>query len=327
MLIGIQELSTTIKILFAFILLIQCGVGQNKISHLEFTHPIYGTSFTAILYHENKKILNQLKPALTQKLIELEKIFSTYIINSELNQLAELPIHQSKTISDELFECLTISQNVYQNSQGRFDPSIAYWTNAWKKARGNIGKGITVDHLPNYNFSDLHLTQPNRVNYKNKAFALDLGGIAKGYALDQLAKILQANQCIIFYLSLGGEVLLGKAPPNQKHWRIACEGPNRRVTHYLELSEMAVSSSGSSYQFLYRDGKKISHLYHPKNQISSNNPDIAYIIATKSSYADAWATVLQVSGSTNILNPLPSGIKWGGLLTNQGWRETTGPLP
>lgn len=321
-------MNTTIKFLFALILLLQSGAGQDEsLAHLQFSLPKYGTAFQAVLFHENENQLEQLKVLLLDKLNHLELVFSSYNKDSELNHLALTQATHNIKLSDDLYACLAISQDVFIKSSGLFDPSVGSWTQLWKKARGQIGMNFNGQEVIKNDFNKLILLEHRFAYFENDAFLIDLGGIAKGYVLDQCAIILNEHNCIRFYLSLGGEVMVGKGPPGKDGWTIACEGPGRKVVTYLNLSEKALSSSGSSYQFIWRDGKKISHIYQPDNGKSSDHPNVAYVIAQQSSHADAWATVLQIKGSTNILKMARPEIEWGGLLSKQGWSETTGDLP
>lgn len=326
MLIGIRELNTTIKFLFATLLLLQSGVGQIKRpAQLQISVAKYGTTFQAMLYHSDERILQGLKRKLLQKIDQLEIIFSTYLEESELNQMTKYPACQPIKLSPDLYHCIQIAQQVHRESQGLFDPSIGNWTDHWKKARGDLSLPFHQE-FKKVDFLSLTLHEQQEVKFDKSIFKIDLGGIAKGYVLDSLADILKKHECKRFFLSLGGEIIVGAPPPNMSHWRIACEGPDRQVVTYLELSEMALSSSGSSYQFIWRDGKKFSHLYQPLQKRASHHPEIAYVMAPKSCYADAWATAVQINGCSNILKGIAE-IEWGGLLSHQGWQDTTGELP
>ena len=119
-------------------------------------------------------------------------------------------------------------------------------------------------------------------------------------------------------ISLGGEFLFGNAPPNKTAWTLKLEAPNRKAKETLMLKNTALSSSGSSYQFYYRDGHILSHLLNPIDQSSPNNTYIAYVKSQSSETADAWATTLALLGK-NGFPLLKKEQLEGGLLGNEGW--------
>lgn len=217
---------------------------------------------------------------------------------------------------------MAIARTVYRDSGKIFNPAVAAWTSKWKESRGDLSKPLPAHQLECPDFGEVLLNeQTMQLSFKNKAFALDLGGIAKGFILDELASQLKASGCRVFLLALGGEICAGQAPPGADSWPVKLEGPSRKVVASLKLCNEALSASGSSYQFLWRDGERISHLYHPLNKQSSIQSDIAYTRAKSSAIADAWATVLQIEGKAIFLK-WPQEL-WGGLLNDEGWVMTS----
>ena len=301
------------------------GYGDD-LKVIQINIPKYGTAFKAKLYHKNKKTLDLLNIKIIEEIDRLEMIFSTYQTTSELNSIVNIKPNQSFNLSSELFECLQIAQSIYKKSDSVFNPAVAPWTKQWKLARGDLSI-IDFKSKHRFNFLEIELSQGKlAAKFLNDVFPIDLGGIAKGYVLDHLAKLLKKENCTRYILSLGGEILTGQPPPNKFFWKIPCEGPDRTIIAEIKLINRALSISGSSYQFLWRNGERISHLYNQKSNKASQNKSIAYVIGERSSHTDAWATVLSINGP-DTFQQWDHQIEWGGLLSNEGWEYKSGDLP
>ena len=124
---------------------------------------------------------------------------------------------------------------------------------------------------------------------------IDLGGIAKGYALDLAGKALREAGATSGMVDVGGDVLaIGRRPDGQP-WRIGVKHPFQEgILTVLELADQAVATSGVQQRFYEIDGKRYSHIVDPRTGLPAEEAPSVTVIAADGLTADAWGTVLSV---------------------------------
>src|SRR5262249_33303853 len=128
---------------------------------------------------------------------------------------------------------------------------------------------------------------------------LDLGGIAKGYAVDAALTVLQARGIRRALVSRGGDMAVSGPPPGQHGWRIegapldATNAPSRRV---VSLTHARLATSGDVFQRLEIDGRRYSHIVDPHTGLGLIDHSLVTIIAPDCTTADGLATAVSVLG-------------------------------
>jgi thiamine biosynthesis lipoprotein len=143
------------------------------------------------------------------------------------------------------------------------------------------------------------------VQFAVDGMRLDLGGIAKGYAVDKAVEAMQTCGAIGGMVDLGGDIRCFGAPlKGRTHWVIGLQNPNsdkdiagRDVMLKLQLANGAVATSGDYQQFVLIEGKRYSHIINRKTGTSTEGLSSVTIIANNATDADALATALSVMGA------------------------------
>jgi thiamine biosynthesis lipoprotein len=153
---------------------------------------------------------------------------------------------------------------------------------------------------PSHHYLELD-TERLRVR-KLAEVTLDLSGIAKGFGVDELARVLHAHGIGHFLVSIDGELRASGGKPDGTPWRVAVEKPNvgsREAEGILELTDGAVATSGDYRHFVDVDGVRYAHTIDPRRQEPlSNGPAAVTVLAETCMAADAWATALLILGPT-----------------------------
>jgi thiamine biosynthesis lipoprotein ApbE len=158
---------------------------------------------------------------------------------------------------------------------------------------------------------------------------LDLGGIAKGYAVDEAMKVLKRAGFSRAMVVGGGEIAVGEAPPDTQGWKIALNGPgetNRLQEEYLVLSHANVSTSGDASQFVEVDGVRYSHVLDPRTGQALTTRRQVTVVAAEGMTADSCASAIGVLGPGPAVDRL---IAWGKLAvrcdeaSETGWKTWT----
>lgn len=139
----------------------------------------------------------------------------------------------------------------------------------------------------------------HRVGRKNQVVQIDLGGVAKGYAADEAARILEAGGFFNYYIDAGGDVYASGLNCQQQKWRIGIQSPldPQAVIRVAALSEQAMATSGNYEQYFQIGEKTYSHIFDPATGYPQEVVVSASVIAPTAEEADAYATALTVLGS------------------------------
>lgn len=127
---------------------------------------------------------------------------------------------------------------------------------------------------------------------------LDLGGIAKGYALDAALVVLRQHGAGRALLDAGGDLVLGDPPPGKPGWTVAIAPlePGAAPNQYLILSRVAVATSGDMFQFVEIDGRRYSHIVDPRTGMGLTDRSKVTVVAPDGATADSLATAVSVLG-------------------------------
>lgn len=167
-----------------------------------------------------------------------------------------------------------------------------------------------------------------QVTKKNAEVQIDLGAIAKGYAVDEARKVLLASGVSNALINVGGDIYaLGKR--NQQLWKIGIRHPRRAgILQVVELSDQAVSTSGDYEQCFFENGVRYHHIFDPRTGYPATNLMSVTVIENDATLADAYATAVFVLGEEGEGQLVAAGSKAkvlmvtssGQLILSDGWK-------
>jgi thiamine biosynthesis lipoprotein len=127
---------------------------------------------------------------------------------------------------------------------------------------------------------------------------LDLGGVAKGYIIDQALAVLRRRGLSTAMIEAGGDIVVGDPPPGARGWRISVPHDDPALSaRAAALVNAAISTSGDAEQFVEIGGRRYSHIVDPRTGLGSTTRALATVIAPRGAIADALATALAVVGA------------------------------
>lgn len=308
-------------------LVVACGNGQQpvstqsgaetKVALKEVVGEAQGTTYS-IKYSSEEVAESVLKPAVDSLLLDIDNSLSTWVptsLISELNNSEETEI----TFDDHFnyfTEVFKNSRKVYSETRGAFNPTVGPLSNAWGfgfKNREQMTPERVEALLPlvGFEYDDIRLTRkteesqssPERVLVKRDAkMELDFNAIAQGYSVDVLGRMLREMGIASYMIELGGEVLTSGLKPDGEKWRIGIDEPKetleeRSLNAVLELTDIAVATSGNYRKFYEIDGVKYAHTLDPKTGYPVKHGMLsATVLAATCWEADAMATAFMVMG-------------------------------
>jgi thiamine biosynthesis lipoprotein len=277
-------------------------IGENKLTHkrYEFADTLMGTRFRMILYANEADIAQVAAQKAFARLQALDSILSDYREDSEISQLSnKAGKDEAMRVSSDLYQVLSYALEVSKKSNGAFDVTAGALTKLWRRAfrqKEVPPQAEIAAARETAGFKNLKLYDDNSLRLLKPGTRLDLGGIAKGYAVDEAMKILKAAGITSALVDGGGDIATSNPPPGEMGWLIdKFVYKNGQVAaEPLVISNRAIATSGDTYRYLEWEGKRYSHILDPRTGMGTTSRKIVTVMAPTCMEADAWATAMSV---------------------------------
>ena len=258
-----------------------------------------GTRVSVELWHNNPQTSRNCSDRIFAEIHRIDALMSPYKSNSEISFINNNAAISAIEISAEMAAIIRRALYFSQLSNGAFDityASIGYRYDYRKKQQPSAAT-ISVS-LDSIDYRHIQLDK-QQIYFDNTGVRIDLGGIAKGYAVDRAFQI--ANDCGIAeaMISAGGDSrILGNK--RGKPWMIGIQHPRKKndIALVLPLSDTAVSTSGDYERFfIQEDGRRVHHIINPATGESANDSWSATVIGPDTLTTDALSTTVFVLGA------------------------------
>ncbi|MEX2531903.1 MAG: FAD:protein FMN transferase [Gemmatimonadota bacterium] len=302
-------------------------VASSDLERFEFAEVHMAMRVRIVLYAPDRVTASDAATAAFARIADLEDILSDYRTGSELRRLEERP-GEWVAASEELFTAMEAALEMARLTDGAFDPTVGPVSRLWRDARraGRLPSPFAIDSARALTgWEKLALDADRKaIRVGAPGMRLDLGGIAKGYILDEALHAAAVRGVDRVLLEAGGDIRVGAPPPRvygdtaPEGWRIrmgsgpasgearageADDAPAEVLPRELPpslarragaLREAALATSGSDAQFLEVDGVRYSHILDPRTGLGVTHHLTATVIAPTGMLADALATALSV---------------------------------
>ncbi|MHC4948709.1 MAG: FAD:protein FMN transferase [Planctomycetota bacterium] len=271
--------------------------GSATLRRFEDARVVMGVQARIILYGPDEAAARAAAVAAFDRLASLDAVMSDYRRDSELRRLGAASGRGPVAVSDDLFRVLARSQEIAAATDGAFDVTVGPFVELWRRAR-RTARAPADDALAaaaaRAGWRRLALDPETRtVDLAAERMSLDLGGIGKGFAADEVVRLLADrghDRCLV---DLGGDIACGRPPPGAEAWRVGLDdgGPD------LALRDgAAVATSGDTEQFVEIDGVRHSHVVDPRTGRALTRRRRVTVVAPDGATADALASALSVLG-------------------------------
>ncbi len=293
---------------FLFILLLAACDSNPSLTSLRLSGSTMGTTYNVTAVVESgfsTQIQDDLQLKIDTELSLINQLMSTYIADSDLMLLNAQPPGEWVSISAQLAEILALSIEVGDLTEGAFDITVGPLVEIW-----GFGAAITQDDLPDADtlsrlkeftgYQKLKLNELEKKAFKSEDIRLDLSAIAKGYAVDRVAQVLENEGIRSYLVEVGGEIRVHGNSARGEPWRIGIEVPSLmqgETQKAISVTNKGIATSGDYRNFFEVDGVRYSHTLDPrtgwpvKHQLAS-----VTVIAESSAKADSLATGFSVMG-------------------------------
>ncbi|WP_179348346.1 FAD:protein FMN transferase [Winogradskyella pacifica] len=254
-----------------------------------------GGDFKLIFYTSEKNNADLIANQTYLFVDSLNLIFSNYLKKSDISLLNRK--RKLKNASSQLIALLKLSQQAHKNTNGYFDISIKPLIDFWDKAEKNKRFPSKNSILKQQKFvglkSVLTITDSNDIFLARKS-ELDLGGIAKGYIIDEVYAFLKKKNITSFLIEAAGDIRVFGRPENTDFWNVGVSATNSNSYIVALKSGQAIATSGKTYRFRIIEGKKYSHIVNPKTLTPVSHNFTSSVIANSAVEADYLASTFNI---------------------------------
>lgn len=239
-------------------------------------------------------------------LYDINQSLSTFIETSLISEInSSRDTSSAHRVDQHFLAVFKTAKEVFEITQGAFNPAVGPLVRAW---------GFGADEPRNLDSAQVAVLQAlsdfaafyidysdGPVLRKRMAEAeLDFGAIAKGYAVDEIALLLESMGTVNYLVEIGGEVRAHGRHPEDRTWRIGIEKPleaSRELQAVVELNNASMASSGNYRNYYLRNGQKFVHTINPTTGYPEINSLLSVsVVAADCMTADAYATAFMVMG-------------------------------
>jgi FAD:protein FMN transferase len=298
--------SVTAKILACCCTLLAVACARSP-QELVLSGPAMGTTYTVRVAAPPASLDSaRLRTTIDDVLAQIDRSMSGYRDDSEVARFNASHSTQWYEVSADLAAVVQAALAISEKSGGAFDITVAPLVAAWGFGPSGVPKVLpNAEQLAqiaeSVGYRKLHVRlDPPALRKEVAELAIDLNGVAPGFAVDRLADRLLALHAESFMIDIGGEIRARGHNARGGPWHIAIERPvdtQRAPYAGVWLDGSSVSTSGEYRDYYERDGRRYSHTIDPRTrQPLDRAPGSVVVIAQSTALADGWATALNVLG-------------------------------
>jgi thiamine biosynthesis lipoprotein len=251
-----------------------------------------GTTYHMTVGTDDLNGVGGLKEKIEVRLEDINRVFSTYLEDSEISRFNALSNPGEKfRVSDDFIRVMKVGREIHRLSQGAWDGTVNPLVDLWgfgpnPRETKMPPAGAIKERLDSVGFDRIKIIAPNFIVKNSARITLDLNSIAKGFAVDQVSQLIAAGGFENYLVEIGGEVYAAGLRKDNKKWRIG-----------INKSNKAFATSGDYRNFFEIDRVRYSHVIDPHSGYPVSNGIVGVsIIADNCTLADGLATAIMVMG-------------------------------
>lgn len=286
------------------VLLAACG--DREVAVRTLAGYSMGTSYSVKLV-ATASDAERLDSTVRSRLEAVDQSMSTYLPRSDVSRFNAADVGVWVDVSVLTTEVVVLALDIAAASDGAFDPTIAPLVDLW-----GFGPQPRPDQVPTaqqieqlldqVGWSAIEVDKAGHRLRKEAQRELDLSGIAKGFAVDQVAEALAQAGVEAYLVEVGGELRFAGSKPGGEPWRVGIETPDsgaRSAYRILEVTEGAMATSGDYRNYYEEAGVRYSHTLDPSDGRPIHHSLVSVtVLADDCALSDAFATAMLVKGAT-----------------------------
>ena len=271
---------------------------QNGTRYQKLAGEIFSTTYH-IIYQCPDKLDSEIME-------ELQLVDNSLSPFNDTSIITHVNRNEPTELNDLFTEVFSLARKVSQQTDGAFDITVAPLVNAWGFGfkNGLTPDAHTIDSLKTLVGYDKVDIVGSKVRKQQHNTQLDCSAIAKGYACDRIARLLKSHDVENFMVEIGGELVTQGVSEKRVPWRVGVNKPvedplnvSSELQTILNVTNVAMATSGNYRNFYYKDGRRYAHTIDPKTGHPVEHSLLsATVLARTCAEADAYATAFMVMG-------------------------------
>jgi len=272
----------------------------TKGNWVNYKEPSMGTRTTGELFSDNQQQADSCSQRVFEEMKRIDQLMSPYIESRELYKINQQAALKNLRIIPELFKLIQRSIEFSELTSGAFDMTVASVGYLYNYREKQMPSDQQINaRLDAINYHNIQLNPDNySIHFSNKNTRIDLGGIAKGNAVDNAIKLLQECNIENALVSAGGDSrILGDK--NGRPWMVGIQhhrDKNKMVVN-MPLKNEAISTSGDYERFFVKEGIRYHHILMPSTGKSASQSWSVSVLGKESLATDALSTSMFVMGT------------------------------
>ena len=324
------------------------GMGKQKFTDYSFDY--FDTATTIIGYEKNEQAFAENMVWIKGLLREYHRLYDIYTQYKGLTNLASINARTAGdgpvTVDQRVIDLLLFAKEMYQETDGRVNIAMGSVLRIWhsyRKAGAKDPANATLPPMSQLEEASLYTNldsviiddEHNTVHLTDPNLYLDVGAIAKGYAIERIAQEMEARGISGYLLNVGGNIRTVGAKPDGSLWEAGIQNPDTQadLPHiaYLRLEQISLVTSGVYQRYYVVDGKRYHHIIDPDTLMPGENYLSVSVLTPHSGRADALSTALFLmspEAGLALIESLPdTEAQWvlpdGTILTSSGFTSHT----
>jgi thiamine biosynthesis lipoprotein len=254
--------------------------------------------------------------------LRLDRLLSVYDPESEISRINRTAGHGIQQVDPEVIEILKLSIAYSELTRGAFDVTIGPLVDLWMEAADRNAPPTAAELAAarqRVGANRISAVSGDEVSLAEQGMKLDLGGIAKGYALDRMLRLLERHGIESALLNFGqSSTWAVGAPAARAGWRLLIRGPKGRLVGLITLRDQALSVSGSQGQWFEIGGRRYGHIIDPRSGEPLMRTRQAVVVSQRAVLAEALSLALLVLDAETGLALVAAQPGCEGLLIESG---------
>ena len=309
---AVRQASGFIRVAGAVLLCLACHVAPSahgvpatdgELERHETARLSMGCVYSIAAYSTHRDTLSRTLDEALDEVDRIDRLMSHYRPDSPLSQLNRQAAHSAVPVDPELFDFIGQSLDYSRSTEGAFDITVGPLMKLWGFFQDD-GRVPTRRELVavrrRVGYRHVRLNAADRtIRFDTPGVELDLGGIAKGYAVDRVVGLLRQRGVRAALISAGGSTVYAiGAPPGRDDWQVSIQDPldPARVAFTVALRDRAVSVAGSSEKFFARGRTRYGHIMNPRTGRPVQGVLTVAVLAPTGTDGDALDDALFVRG-------------------------------
>ena len=337
-------IAVVICLLLSSVLLPSCAKPMERFSEYSFDY--FDTVTTVTGYAESKEDFDKVAGEVMEELGEYHRLFTIYHRFEGLENLCTINElvdgqHRTVTVDRRIIDMLLYAKEMYTLTDGRLNIAMGSVTSIWHDYReGGMNHPASASLPPRTELTAasehtdigcLVIDEENStVTVTDPDMRLDVGAIAKGYAVEMVAQSMEEKGITGYILNVGGNVRAVGEKSDGEGWTVGVENPadeGEDYIAYLELSRESLVTSGSYQRYYLVNGERYHHIIHPDTLMPAEGYLSVSVLTAHSGKGDALSTALfcmsMEEGKALAESLSDTEVQWvmsdGTIHTTDGW--------